>query len=108
MPGLSAFMLSAWAAKSGMPAAARKWSLEPAASRFTLTLAPSNRWCPPPPTHTHHTAHPRALGSVLQLPWGSCLLDVQSRGLPGPCATTVVCVEKLTWPSLSATRGERG
>ena len=55
MPGLSAFMLSAWAAKSGMPAAARKWSLEPAASRFTLTLAPSNRWCPPPHTHTHIT-----------------------------------------------------
>ena len=54
MPGLSAFMLSAWAAKSGMPAAARKWSLEPAASRFTLTLAPSNRWCPPPLTPLIH------------------------------------------------------
>jgi len=40
-------------------------------------------------------AHQRALGLALLMPRGSCRLDVESRGLPGPCPTTL-CV----WRSL--------
>ena len=49
-------------------------------------------------THTHtHTPRPRAPGLALLMPWGSCRLDVESRGLPGPCPTTLCGV----WSSLA-------
>ena len=48
----------------------------------------------PPHTHTH-SHRPRALGLALVMPWGSCRLDVETRGSPGPCPTTS-CV----WRSL--------
>ena len=43
------------------------------------------------------TARPRALG--LADAWGSCRLDVESRGSLGRCPTTDVCVCVCVWRS---------
>merc|ERR1712078_105021 len=52
--------------------------------------------------HQHtHTARTRAPGLALQMPWGSCPLDVQSRGLAWPLPHHLVCVERIRFPSVA-------
>ena len=45
MPALEAFMLRAWAQKTGLSACTRAWSLDEARGTLSLSLGPSNRWC---------------------------------------------------------------
>ena len=48
------------------------------------------------------TAHPRALGLALLMPWGSCRLDVETRGSPPLAPPPRVCGEDyLTLPYLT-------
>ena len=35
------------------------------------------------------------------MPWGSCRLDVETRGSPPPLPHHLVCVEKFTFPYLA-------
>ena len=35
------------------------------------------------------------------MPWGSCPLDVQSRGLAWPLPHHLVCVERIRFPSVA-------
>ena len=47
-----------------------------------------------PLTHAHRALH-------FSMPWGSCRLDVETRGLAFPLPRHLVCVEKFTLPYLS-------
>ena len=47
----------------------------------------------PPPPRPRTTAHPRALGLALVMPWGFCRLDVETRGSPPLVTPPCVCGE---------------
>ena len=45
-----------------------------------------------------------ALGLALVMPWGSCRLDVETRGSPGPCPTTSCVWRSLPYPTYPVRR----